>query len=197
MPRLGSTAARLKLKGIDGEAHKRWTMRFNSTTSEEPYLGLKVTRTRQKRRRARSGTCDTGAAWSSSARVVKRSLQWGNERNPCRALYVSRGTAVVKTEEGGDDVRSAWPSDAQGDTRGTMAGTKGREAARRSKSHQSRPQCGSQSATRLREVGIASNRGSERHGEYVLAFCTHRPSSQKRGRHLKSAPRAAHGGAPD
>ncbi len=30
--RLGSTAARLKLKGIDGDPHKRWMMWINSTT---------------------------------------------------------------------------------------------------------------------------------------------------------------------
>ena len=40
MPRLGSTAARLKLKGIDGGPHKRWSMWFNSMQREEPYLGL-------------------------------------------------------------------------------------------------------------------------------------------------------------
>ena len=39
--RLGSTAARLKLKGIDGEAHNQWSMWFNSIRSDEPYLGLK------------------------------------------------------------------------------------------------------------------------------------------------------------
>src|SRR5213595_3798920 len=33
-----------------------------------------------------------------------------------------------------------------------------------------------QSATRLHEVGIASNRGSARRGEYVPGPCTHRPS---------------------
>ena len=38
--RLGSTAARLKLKGIDGGPHKRWSMWFNSTQREEPYQGL-------------------------------------------------------------------------------------------------------------------------------------------------------------
>ena len=37
--RLGSTVARLKLKGIDGGPHKRWSMWFNSTQREEPYLG--------------------------------------------------------------------------------------------------------------------------------------------------------------
>ncbi len=39
-PRLGSTVARLKLKGIDGGPHKRWSMWFNSKQRAEPYLGL-------------------------------------------------------------------------------------------------------------------------------------------------------------
>ncbi len=38
--RLGSTAARLKLKGIDGGPHKRWSMWFNSMQREKPYLPL-------------------------------------------------------------------------------------------------------------------------------------------------------------
>jgi len=38
--RLGSTAARLKLKGIDGEMHNQGSMWFNSIQSVEPYLGL-------------------------------------------------------------------------------------------------------------------------------------------------------------
>jgi hypothetical protein len=42
----------------------------------------------------------------------------------------------------------------------TMAGTKGSQPARGSKSHQSRSQFGLQAATRLHEVGIASNRWS-------------------------------------
>ena len=33
----------------------------------------------------------------------------GNERNPCCMLQVSYGTAGIKPEEGGDDVKSAWP----------------------------------------------------------------------------------------
>ena len=40
---LGSTAARLKLKGIDGDPHKRWSMWFNSKQREEPYQGLTYT----------------------------------------------------------------------------------------------------------------------------------------------------------
>ncbi len=38
--RLGSTAARLKLKGIDGDPHKRWMMWINSMQREKPYLVL-------------------------------------------------------------------------------------------------------------------------------------------------------------
>jgi hypothetical protein len=33
----------LKLKGIDGGPHKRWSTWFNSMQTEEPYLGLTCT----------------------------------------------------------------------------------------------------------------------------------------------------------
>ena len=36
-----------------------------------------------------------------------------------------------------------------------------------------------QAATRLHEVGIASNRESECRGEYVPGLCTHRPSNHE------------------
>jgi len=36
-------------------------------------------------------------------------------------LYVSCGTASIFGEEGGDDAKSAWPSDALGCTHATMA----------------------------------------------------------------------------
>ena len=52
----------------------------------------------------------TGDAWLSSARVVRRPLKCGNERNPYRVLYLSHETALVLTrEEGEDDVKSARP----------------------------------------------------------------------------------------
>ena len=38
--RLGITLAKVKLKGIDGDPHKRWSMWLNSMQREEPYLGL-------------------------------------------------------------------------------------------------------------------------------------------------------------
>ena len=40
MYRLGSMPARVKLKGIDGGPHKRWSMWFNSMIREKPYQGL-------------------------------------------------------------------------------------------------------------------------------------------------------------
>ena len=67
---------------------------------------------------------------------------------------------------------------ALGHTRATMAGTKRSEVVRRSQSHQNRSQFGLRAAIRPHEVGIASNRESARHGEYVLGPCTHRPSHQ-------------------
>ena len=69
-----------------------------------------------------------------SACVVRRSLKWGNMRNPYPVLYVSRETAALYAEEGEDDVKSAWPFDALGDTHATMVRTEGCQAARRSQS---------------------------------------------------------------
>ena len=55
-----------------------------------------------------------GAAWLSSARVVRCWVKSRNERNPCPVLLNlrvkdSQETAVDNTEEGGDDVKSSWP----------------------------------------------------------------------------------------
>ncbi len=71
MNRLGSTVARLKLKGIDGGPHKRWSMWFNSTQREEPYLGLTSCGFFRDKRVPCKGNTETGAAWLSSARVVR------------------------------------------------------------------------------------------------------------------------------
>ncbi len=56
----------------------------------------------------------TGAAWLSSARVVRCWVKSRNERNPCPYLPARNGgnskeTAGDKPEEGGDDVKSSWP----------------------------------------------------------------------------------------
>ena len=56
----------------------------------------------------------TGAAWLSSARVVRCWVKSRNERNPRLQLPSRLGghseeTAGDKPEEGGDDVKSSWP----------------------------------------------------------------------------------------
>ena len=68
----------------------------------------------------------------SSARRMSGFLKWINERNPYCLLYLSGETARVDLEEGGDDVKSAWPFDALGYTHDTMGVTMGCQAARRS-----------------------------------------------------------------
>ncbi len=55
-----------------------------------------------------------GAAWLSSARVVRCWVKSRNERNPYCQLPASNvgdsgETARVNREEGGDDVKSSWP----------------------------------------------------------------------------------------
>ena len=72
-------------------------------------------------------------------------------------LQVSYRTAGIKPEEGGDDVKSAWPLYPGLHTRynGRYNGSRSREAE---PILQSRSQFGLQAATRLHEVGVASNR---------------------------------------
>ena len=84
-------------------------------------------------------------------------------------------TAGRNPEEGGDDVKSARPLRPGLHTRynGQHNGSPSREAEPILKSWS---QFGLQAATRLHEVGVASNRRSAHCGEYVPGPCTHRPS---------------------
>ena len=77
----------------------------------------------------------TGAAWLSSARVVKCWVKSRNERNPYPYLPASnvgnfKETAGDKPEEGGDDVKSSWPLRDGLHTcyNGTYRGLRSREA---------------------------------------------------------------------
>src|SRR5215212_11111014 len=129
--------------------------------------------------RCPQGPC-TGGAWLSSARVVRCWVKSRNERNPCPMLPAGNAgdsweTAGAKPEEGGDEVKSSCPLRPGLHTRynGRYKGLQTREGEPIPKS---RSQFGLQSATRLHEGGIASNRGSACRGEYVPRPCTHRPS---------------------
>ena len=161
---------------------------FNSTVSEEPYQGMTLPCKRTE-------TCDlrgwaTGAARLSSARVVRCSLKWENERNPRDMLIFISDCQRLSWRKVGmtSNQRGSY---ALGDTRATMGRAKGRQTARWSKSYKYCPQFGSRAATRPREAGTRSNRRSTFCGEYAPAPCTHRPSN-----HLSRVQvRAPHPGA--
>src|ERR671933_955411 len=106
----------------------------------------------------------TGGAWLSSARVVRCWVKSRNERNPRSMLPAdyagdSWETAGVNSEEGGDDVKSSCPLclGLHACYNGQYKGLRDRKVERIPKSWS---QFGSGSATRPREVGVASNRRS-------------------------------------
>ena len=131
---------------------------------------------------------ETGGAWLSSARVVRCWVKSRNERNPCLQLpSLSWGLwrdCRCKSEEGGDDVKSACPLCPGRHTcyNGRYREKRERELERIS---QSRPQFRLEAAIRLHEGGITSNRESACRGEYVPGVCTHRPSNHERWQCLK------------
>ena len=66
-----------------------------------------------------------------------------------------------------------------GYTRTTMALNKEKQDREVEQNPKKQSQFGLKSATRLHEVGIASNREAECRGEYVPGICTHRPSNHE------------------
>src|SRR5579884_2070552 len=108
---------------------------------EEPYQGLTCSCTTLRGVSLRGGS--TGAAWLSSARAVRCWVKSRNERNPRRQLpCLARLPGSTRRKVG--MTSSQHGLYAQGYTHATMAGTMGCEAARRSESHQNRPQLGSE-----------------------------------------------------
>ncbi len=114
------------------------------------------------------------------ARVVKCWIKSRNERNPYPLCQ--RSGRELKGDLASDKLEEAWMTSShhgpydQGYTRAAMAHTKRSDLAEQA----DLIKCvvvRIESATRLHEVGIASNRGSECHGEYVPGPCTHRPST--------------------
>jgi hypothetical protein len=136
--RLGSTVARLKLKGIDGGPHKRWSMWFNSKQRAEPYQPLTwASRDREIDPFSSAGR-HTGAAWLSSARVVRCWVKSRNERNPHLQLpSVRPGTLeklpVTSRRKAGMTSSPHGPY-GLGYTRATMAVTAGSDGVTRSQS---------------------------------------------------------------
>ena len=154
-------------------------MWFNSMIREEPYPGLKVSDGCRKVSSLR-GT-KLGAAWLSSARAVRCRVKSHNERNPCCQLLTgdaedSDKTAIVRCEEGGDDVKSARPlrpgrhTCYNGRYRGQLPG----DRMRISKAGLSSDWRLKLASMKLDSLVIAHQ---PRRGEYVPGPCTHRPSS--------------------
>src|ERR1700753_3779583 len=110
-----------------------------------------------------SGPVTVGACLSS-ARVVRCWVKSRNERNPRPMLPAGNAgdsleTAGVNSEEGGDDVKSSCPL-CLGLQTCYNGRYKGLRACEGERIPESRSQFGSGSATRPREAGVASNRGS-------------------------------------
>ncbi len=166
----------MKLKGIDGGPHKQWSMWFNSTQREEPYQVLTSLDDAGNSISLRSK--ETGGAWLSSARVVRCWVKSRNERNPYGQLLRKRTLArlpLAKRRKVGMTSNHHALYDL-GYTRTTMALNKEKQDREVEQNSETTSQFGLRAATRLHEVGIASNRGSACHGEYVPGPCTHRPS---------------------
>ena len=147
------------------------------------------------------GTC-TGAAWLSSARVVRCWVKSRNERNPCPLLPAaveipagdSGGTAGAKPEEGGDDVKSSWSlrlglhTCYNGQYRG-LRGSNAEPIPKAVLSADCRLQPG---GMKLESLVIVDQ---HRHGEYVPGPCTHRPSRHGSDERPKSVSEPARGQA--
>ena len=140
---LGSTTARLKLKGIDGGPHKQWSMWFNSTQREEPYQVL--TSLDRHRNMFSLRSKETGGAWLSSARVVRCWVKSRNERNPYGQLLRKRTLArlpLTKRRKVGMTSNHHAPY-VLGYTRTTMVGNKGQRNREVEQIPETRPQFGS------------------------------------------------------
>ena len=134
--------------------------------------------------------CCTGAAWLSSVRAVRCLVKSTNERNPLSVLPSgnagnSQMTACLRRRKVGMTSSQYGPY-AQGCTRATMAGTEGREAARRSKPHRAGPSSdwGLQPDPMKSDLLVTAYQLRRR--ECVPGPCTHRPSHHESRLHPKS-----------
>ena len=132
----------------------------------------------------------TGAAWLSSVRAVRCLVKSTNERNPYDPLPAGKAgnsdhTARLRGRKVGMTSSQYGPY-IQGCTRATMAGTEGRETARRSKP----PRASLSSDWGLQPDPMKSDllvtAYQLRRRECVPGPCTHRPSHHESRLHPKS-----------
>ena len=163
-------------------------MRFNSIVSEEPYQGLKFFLTGDGNIALLTRTESPGAAWLSSARALKCSLKWGNERNPYYALQVSRETAPPKVRKMVCEFRAGRKEGMTSNPHGPLIPW-ATLVLQWQRQWVANPQGGANPIKRC----LSSDWGLQpapmkpeslviadqpRCGEYVLESCTHCPSSQ-------------------
>ena len=135
----------------------------------------------------------TGAAWLSSARVVRCWVKSRNERNPCVLLPLPRERKALWTDCLASTRRKVGMTSSQdgpygqGCTRTTMPGTMGCKAARSSKSRKTglSSDCRLQFADMKLESLVMAHQLRRR--EYVPRPCTHRPSHHESRLYPKSA----------
>ena len=134
----------------------------------------------------------TGAAWLSSARVVRCWVKSRNERNPYVLLPPEREFGALWTDCLAQTRRkvgmtsSQYGPYGQGCTRTTMPGTKGSKTARWSKSPKTGPSsdcCLQLDSMKLESLVMAHQL---RRREYVPRPCTHRPSHHESRLYPKS-----------
>ena len=154
-------------------------MWFNSTQREEPYLGL-TWPGKPGETLAPLRSPVTGAAWLSSARVVRCWVKSRNERNPCPMLPAVRpgthGRLPVTNRRKVGTTSSHHAPYVQGYTRATLADTEGCDTARWSESLKA-----GLSSDRSLQLDCVKSESlviadQQRCGEYVPGPCTHRPS---------------------
>ena len=102
----------MKLKGIDGGPHKRWSMWFNSKQREEPYQVLTS-------HWPDSNVSFPSGQWWQVVHGCRQLVSWDVGLSPATSATLvtschhlvghSSETAGDKPEEGGDDVKSSCP----------------------------------------------------------------------------------------
>ena len=130
----------------------------------------------------------TGGAWLSSARVVRCWVKSRNERNP-RPVLPALGWGLAgdrRRQAGGRRGRRQVIMPLMPWAAHVLQWPVQRDATPRGGADPGKPvPVRIAAATRLREVGVASNRGSACRGEYVPGPCTHRPSHHPSRLHPK------------
>ncbi len=135
MTHLGSTIARLKLKGIDGGPHKRWSMWFNSMIREEPYQGLNVSCIDQRWSFLRTTYKVLHGCRQLAVRCQVKSYNDATPTVSCQ--HVKMGTLAglpVQTERKVGMTSNHHGPYVLGYTRATMVGTEGSHCVSRSES---------------------------------------------------------------